>query len=163
MSDFKHAPLPRHPALAPLSRDHYLGLVQAQHLLKASAQNSVARRKAVAEFLDAWQQEIKPHFDAEERLLSDCLDAGDRRMLLDEHAAIVELAARFPALRKQVEPAADRLAQLGNMLEKHIRWEERVLFPRLQKQLKPEQLEILGQQTAALETRRPRSPERKKS
>ena len=71
MTRFKHSPIERHEALTPFSRDHYTGLVQAQHLSKAAESDAVARRKAIAEFVDAWDTEIAAHFADEERLLAE--------------------------------------------------------------------------------------------
>ncbi|MBZ0173395.1 MAG: hypothetical protein K8E66_13510, partial [Phycisphaerales bacterium] len=86
MPSFEHAPLKRHEGLAPLSRDHYLGLVQARRLIQSADEDDVARRKAVAEFIDAWDRDIVTHFRDEERLLTGLMDDADQRRLFDEHA-----------------------------------------------------------------------------
>ena len=123
MARFEHAPIERHEALAPLSRDHYVGLVQAQHLKKSADADDVARRKAIAEFIDAWDHEIAPHFADEERLLVDLASEADRQRLLEEHQRLRELAGQARELRHQTDPAADLVRQVREKLEEHIRWE----------------------------------------
>jgi len=157
MKNFEHAPIERHEALAPLSRDHYVGLVQARHLKKAADADDVARRKAIAEFVDAWDSEIAEHFADEERLLLELADDADGQRLLQEHQQLTDLADQARALRRQTDPDAAVLRQIGQSLDEHIRWEERELFVRLQDQLSDEQLAELGHQTAPIEQSRPRS------
>lgn len=157
MAKFANAPIERHEALAPLSRDHYAGLVQAQHLKKAADADDVARRKAIAEFVDAWDTEMADHFADEERLLADLATAGDRERLLHEHQQLGKLVEQARELRHQTDPAADVVRQIGETLERHIRWEERELFVRLQEQLSEEELADLGRQTEPIEQARPRN------
>lgn len=166
MSASEHPAIVRHEALAPLSRDHYAGLVQAQHLIKAgdvTKSLSVDRRQAVAEFLDIWQREIQPHFQDEEHLLLDLMNDADRKQMLHEHQQVRALAEQLKKLRKEIDPDPDTLTQLGRLLNGHIRWEERQLFNRLQQTLTPAQLKHLQQLTAVLEAGRPRNICRDKS
>jgi hypothetical protein len=157
MSDYEHAPIVRHDALAPLSRDHYSGLVQARRLIRAGEGDDVARRKAVAEFIHAWDREIVEHFRDEERMLCGLIDDEDRARLLDDHACLSALAADVRTMRQRIDPDPSALRQLGEALERHIRWEERDLFNRLQGRLDAAQLAELQHQTASLEASRPRS------
>ncbi|MCC6682632.1 MAG: hemerythrin domain-containing protein [Phycisphaeraceae bacterium] len=129
---FEHAPLKRHPSLQPLSRDHYQGLVQAQHLMKAANGNAQDRRKAVADFLDVWSRLIEPHFDDEEGLLVGLVHDAHRRRLLEGHRRLRELAAEGREHRRQVDPGAAWVRDLGETLNAHIRWEERELFTTLE-------------------------------
>lgn len=163
MPTFEHAPIERHQALAPLSRDHYVGLVQARHLIRAADDDEIARRKAVAEFVDAWDTEIVQHFRDEERLLSDLMDKADRERLLDEHERLSNLVSRVRALLHQVDPEAVVLRELGELLERHIRWEERDLFNRIQERVNLAQLAELQRLTDVIETTRKRDARRSQS
>lgn len=154
MSRFKQPPIARSEALQPFSRDHYVGLVQAQHLLKAADADAVARRKAVAAFMDAWTQEIEVHFADEERLLLDHLDEAGRDRLLAEHAKLRELAEQAGEQRREVDPNASMLRELGQRLNDHIRWEERELFTGLEQKLDEQTLAAIGQQTSEIEANR---------
>lgn len=154
---FDNAPISRHEALAPFSRDHYTGLVQARHLIKAARRDAVARRKAVAEFVDAFAGDIAIHFSDEEELLAGLLTPEDHHRLVSEHERLTMLADEARALRREVDPDPARLTEIGDALEAHIRWEERDLFNRLQQTITPAQLDHLAANTAALEAARPRN------
>lgn len=156
MNRFQHRPITRHEALAPFSRDHYLGLVRARHLIKAADADAVARRKAIAEFIDGFDHEIAEHFDDEERLLVDLLDEAHRERLIAEHRALRESADHARQLRKQVDPDPETLRQIGQALDDHIRWEERELFQHIQSTLSEAQLRVLQGHTAPIEQSRPR-------
>lgn len=160
MTSPEYPPIVRHEALAPLSRDHYAGLVQAQHLIKAgdtAKSLSVDRRQAVAEFLDSWQREIQPHFDDEEKLLDGLMSDADQKQFLSEHQQLRTLALQLKALRKEIDPDPEKLTELGHLLNSHIRWEERHLFNQLQQSLTKTQLKELQQRTEVLEQSRPRN------
>ncbi|MCK6485190.1 MAG: hemerythrin domain-containing protein [Phycisphaerae bacterium] len=152
-------PLQRHPSLQPFSRDHYVGLVQAQRLIKANASSPAKqRRDALAGFLRAWNEEIRVHFDDEERLLLPITaDASQRRQLTDEHAELRSLAAEAERLAGAVDVDASWLNRVGALLERHIRWEERELFPAIERTAGAEDIRRLESETAAIEAARPRN------
>lgn len=132
MADFQTPPLKRHPALQPLSRDHYVGLVQGRHLMKAADGNAVARRAAVAAFIDAWDTEIAEHFDDEERLLGPLADEVGRTRMHREHDQIRALVENARQRRRKIDPGEAWIRTLGQTLTDHIRWEERELFPAIE-------------------------------
>ena len=154
---FKHRPIPRHESLAPLSRDHYIGLVQARRLCQAAAADPASRRKTLAAFADAWRHEIAVHFEDEERLLLPRAEPADGERLRAEHAALRDLAGQALAERREVDPDPQVLERLGSQLNAHIRWEERELFNRVQESLGVEERSALQDRTALLEASRRRS------
>lgn len=157
MSGNETPPIKRHDALAPLSRDHYVGLVHAHRLMKAASKDRVARHKALADFLEAWHTEIEPHFRDEERLLPPLIESDeDRGRLFDEHAAIERAAEEAVIKRRAVDPDPDFVERLGRDLEQHIRWEERVLFNRVQDSASERQLDNLAEATDLVEQARNR-------
>jgi quercetin dioxygenase-like cupin family protein/hemerythrin len=133
----------RHPALEPFSRDHNVGLILARRLMRNEA-------SAVTEFQQAWQEELEDHFDEEERLLSP--------LLLEEMRA--RLFAEHDALRKSATSASDGslsqegAAKLGQLLDEHIRWEERELFEWIQQHVPEPTLESLSRYASQMEARR---------
>jgi|GEM_PF-199769 len=148
-------PLKRHPALQPLSREHMSGLIQARNLQRAAGADSVARTRAIAEFVMVWQSEIGEHFNDEERLLLPLMTSRElRERLLSEHRVLRELAGRCE--RDPGGVAADRevIRTLGTLLHDHIRWEERVYLEVVQRQ-HPEALALLAHESEAIEHRRP--------
>jgi iron-sulfur cluster repair protein YtfE (RIC family) len=120
----------RAPELLTLSHQHHSALVVARHLRLAAA-GERPLEAAAAEFLEAWEREIHPHFVAEEEVLLPpfARAAGAEDSLIrrtDEEHAALRAAAR--ALREG--PAGtEEVRELGQALEAHIRFEERVLFP----------------------------------
>ncbi len=156
MPRFQTPPLKRHHPLKPLSRDHYVGLAQSQHLMKAADGDATDRRAAIAEFLDAWEMHIAEHFNDEERLTGPLADEGDRTRLLDEHQQLRALAAEARKRRRQIDPDACWIRELGRLLNEHIRWEERALFPALESTA-GEKLDLLRAQADQIEQSRRRA------
>ena len=132
----------RHVSLRPLSRDHHGGLVHARRLSRAADGGAAERRAAADAFDRAWRAEILEHFAEEERhlppLLAGAAASEAAARLLGEHA---DLRARAEIVRASAEPEAMRA--LGERLTEHIRWEERELFPLLERSLTEAQLDAL--------------------
>lgn len=153
-----YPPLKRHSALQPLSREHYTGLTLAQRLLKAARGDAADRRRAVDEFLAGWEAEISVHFSDEESLLPDLIpDPDQHRRLLDEHERIRAMVKKAASLREDEVIEPELLGELGQLLNDHIRWEERVLFPAIEQAASAEQLARLENETKVLQASRPRS------
>lgn len=119
----------RSEALAPLSRDHHQGLFVALQLKRADGSSAAAARRA---FLDFWEQAERHHFRVEEERL---LPAFARHAEAD-HPAVVRVLVEHVDLRRRAQDLAAEeamepsgLSELGERLERHIRHEERVLFP----------------------------------
>lgn len=155
-------PLKRHPSLQPFSREHMSGLVLARNLRRRPLSDA-ERRAILADFARLWEQELAPHFADEERILLPVTpDESLKQRLLSEHARLRELAAAIPSASAPRD-AEHVMQRLGDQLEEHIRWEERVLFEAIQAHA-PDALGALHAQTQALERdrpgARPRRPER---
>jgi hemerythrin-like domain-containing protein len=127
----------RHEALAQLSRDHHQALFQAQRLRRATEEDAEA---VAAGFLDFWRSIGHLHFRAEEEVLlpsyaayADATDDAVVRVLVD-HTLIRRDA-------KALEGGdLDRVCELGDRLEAHVRHEERVLFPMIEQALPDDEL-----------------------
>lgn len=143
----------------PLSRDHYMGLVQGQHLIKAASESNVDRRAAVAAFIDVWDTHLAGHFDDEERLLGPLADEARLARLLEEHHRLRAMADEARQQRRTVDPDAQWVREVGQALLDHIRWEERELFASIQSTRSAE-LDALREEAERIEASRPRSIER---
>ncbi len=131
----------RMEALAPLSREHHETLILAQ-LLKLGAPDykglpTTTEGKAEYAF-ERYQQKIQSHFENEETMLKKVLlQHEELRLIIDdilqEHAKLSQLFTSLPG----TEVSEARLDVLGHLLQKHIRKEERVLFPKLQEVCSP--------------------------
>ena len=129
----------RSEELAPLSRDHHRGLFAALKLRR----DAPDAREA---FLAFWP-EGQRHFAIEEELL---LPAFARHAPADHEAIVrvlvehVDLRRRAQDLAADADPPAGALRELGDRLHAHIRHEEDVLFPLVERALPREELMALG-------------------
>lgn len=116
----------RHPSLQPLSDDHHRALVLARRLRRESTGMDAGALEGLArEVRQEFGAELEPHFRVEERWLLPALEdrGGDRlaAQTLEDHA---RLRALVHGLWSE-----DTAQELGTLLERHVRFEERVLFP----------------------------------
>ena len=124
----------------------------AQQLRRSSEQTAADARQA---FLSFWHAEGHHHFRVEEDLL---LPAFARHGPADHEAVVrvlvehVDLRCRATSVEAQ-QPSHDELLELGEALARHIRHEERVLFPLIEATLPKAELADLGQAIAAAEAR----------
>ena len=119
-------PIKRHKALQPLSRQHHFGLLFSWKLRKGFAKNiEISRLANYSKWF--YENEIKPHFEAEERHLFTILDANNELVIraLKEHREIEKL------FNDTANPTQS-LSILEDLLQEHIRFEERVLFNEIQ-------------------------------
>lgn len=116
----------RHPSLQPLSDDHHRALVLARRLRRTSTGADPTVLGALArEVQREFDEAIEPHFRVEERWLLPVLERrGEGRLAaqtLEDHARLRTLV--------HDQWSEDTAQELGMLLEKHVRFEERVLFP----------------------------------
>ncbi len=124
----------RRPELVPLSRDHNHVLQLARRARQAA---DSASERDITEcwqaLREAWQSAMSAHFAAEERLLFPRLhEHGQAELATElerEHDAIRRTLTRTDRLD------ATRLGVLGEVLEHHVRVEERRAFPLLERSL----------------------------
>lgn len=139
----------RHPALRPLSHDHHHGLVEARRLRRAADGEVAARREAAAAFLRFYSSETIRHFREEEEtvfpLLVDEPDpAGEllTRAVL-EHQRLHALVERLDRAVAAGDPRPELMRETAELLESHIRFEERTLFPFVEDTVAGERLDGL--------------------
>ncbi len=132
--------MPRNEALIPLSHDHHHGLVVALRLKKggpASPNDSwlEGADNQAPQLLAFADSELLNHFLLEEELVFPVLlNLGIDEIstltheLLEEHQA---MRASLDAIRQS--PNSTVLKHFGELLEAHIRKEERILFPLIER------------------------------
>jgi|SRR3990172_8364917 len=126
----------RHKSLIPLSRDHYEGLLLSQQIgadrvmMNGWPPDPVGRARFVARF---YEEHLKIHFVAEEESLFPSVTNHVPQAshlvneLIGEHRAMEEFVSRFA---KADSPTVTKeLNEFAEILERHIRKEERQLFP----------------------------------
>ncbi|MCZ4306708.1 hemerythrin domain-containing protein [Zoogloeaceae bacterium G21618-S1] len=113
----------RDPRLVPLSREHHAALRLARALIGGTG----------VVMLTQMRPELQAHFEEEERDLLPVLRAAGEhalvRRLLSEHAQLVRLFDDAQAGR--------RCAEAGEALIAHVRFEEREMFPAVERHLAP--------------------------
>ena len=126
----------RHESLAPLSREHHAALLLAQLLKKNAAAYKGMPADTEGKILYAagfYSSHLIPHFADEEKVFE---KLKGKSVHLDD--AIKETIAEHVLLRKLFEEIANQQDPLtfndtlGRSLEKHIRKEERELFPMIE-------------------------------
>ena len=137
----------RHRALIPLSHDHHHALVAAKRLREAAAGASEPG-DAVAAFAAFFREVTIPHFREEEEVFFPLVATSEEarpfvvRALLEHQ----ELHALVAELGRSDEPRST-MGTVADLLEAHVRLEERELFP-LVERLALGELERLPEPTA---------------
>lgn len=119
--------------LRPLSSEHHQALLVAFQLKKGLAGHgdSAGAPKDLPGLLGLArrfeEQVFRTHARAEEELLGRYLPPADMARLRAEHAEMTRLLEEARSARANDVRA--RLGAFADLLERHIRWEERELFP----------------------------------
>jgi iron-sulfur cluster repair protein YtfE (RIC family) len=126
----------RHPSLLPLSHDHHHGLALAlrcrkQALGQIKPMGAQGLRQRAQEFLDFYATELDSHFRAEEEILF-----PEMRMRVPKSSQLIDELLRDHETIRRAAPRLEGgtelgklIFDLGDLLERHIRREERELFP----------------------------------
>lgn len=135
-------PIKRMIELQPLSRQHHNGLLFCFFIEKGIKKH--ADKILMKDFcMYFWENDLQHHFEIEEINLAkfssyDLLREGISRML-DEHLYIRKFFQNPEVL---VEYSI--FDQLQLLIDKHIRFEERELFPLIQSTISPDEMQELG-------------------
>jgi hemerythrin-like domain-containing protein len=122
-------PLKRDEGLIPFSHDHHHGLRFCRKV-KEQIKNNMAPSLIAAFICQTWEDSMKKHFQEEETLLLPLLSPADPLRIKTEkdHLGIKALVETIEA-----NPDIIYLRFFAEKLIAHIRFEERKLFPYLQK------------------------------
>ncbi len=128
-------PIKRNEALVQLSRDHHYGL-----LLCWKIREGIKRRiepQRIKNYVDwFWLHHLEQHFEIEEKYLFPIL--GNQNEMVEQ--ALAE-HRRLKVLFENENDLHNSISLIEKELEKHIRFEERVLFNEIQKHATKEQLQ----------------------
>jgi iron-sulfur cluster repair protein YtfE (RIC family) len=126
----------RHPGLIPLSHDHHHGLALAlrcrkQALGQIKPTGAEGLRLRASEFLTVYATELSSHFEAEERILFPemTLHVPESEQLIADLVRDHETVRLAVAKLHATAGLGKVIFDLGDLLERHIRREERELFP----------------------------------
>jgi hemerythrin-like domain-containing protein len=143
----------RHASLIPLSQDHHHGLALAlrcrkQALGQIKPMGAEGLRERAKEFVVFYRAHLVPHFRAEEEALFPLL----RSAVPECQDMIAELVRDHRQIRQAIPQLEDGtglaklIFDLGDLLERHIRKEERDLFPLFEQHVEGRQAETVGEE-----------------
>ena len=136
----------RHESIVVLSRDHHFGLLFCWKIRTALKKNiALERIRPYVSYF--WDNHLKHHFEEEETLLFALLQDELCKQAISEHN---EIRRHIEAIAETNDVSANALVLLADSLDNHIRFEERVLFPHIEKNLSEEVLAGIGNQLVKL-------------
>ena len=146
----------RHPALIPLSHDHHHGLALAlrcrKHALgQLNPGDPAAMEACAAEVSRFFNGNLAAHFEAEETVLFPLMSAYEECREL-----VARLQGDHRKFREMLSGPMERgalpkfLFDFGDLLEQHIRSEERQLFPAFETLVPADDAERAGKEIKRL-------------
>jgi iron-sulfur cluster repair protein YtfE (RIC family) len=141
----------RHESLVPLSREHHHGLALCLGIHREIGNHIEDRawlKKNAEKAADFFATDLRAHFKAEEEIVFPAMIAMKEAVatiaqLIDEHRHLNELALQLRTTPPG-ETAASLLQEFADLLEAHIRCEERVLFPIYERNIASSAAERVG-------------------
>lgn len=140
----------RHETLIPLTHDHHHALAQARRLLDVEGmEDQTDRRNLTNDFVNFYFGRAVRHFHEEEELffapLIDIPEARD--LVLRAVADHLRLHALVRGIRRQSasgEADQQRLNEISRLLTEHVRFEEKELFPLIERLIPEAELQDLA-------------------
>lgn len=131
------SPIRRHPLIVPFSRDHHFGLLLSWKI-KQGIKNQVDAERISDYVIYFYEKALVPHFRLEEEQLFPHFSAGHAgcQQALREHTQLEFLVNEL----HRDKAGTVILQAFADLLEKHIRFEERILFNQLQTEIYDPQL-----------------------
>ena len=130
----------RHEALVQLSRDHHFGLLLCWKL-KEGLKKDISVERMSKYIVLFYEQNLKPHFAEEEETIF--------LILGNAHPLIEEAISQHRELEKMISDGFETPEQIQtfrDLLELHIRTEERQIFPEIENTATEEELQNLLKQ-----------------
>ncbi len=137
----------RHESIVALSREHHFGLLFCWKI-RQGIKNQVPAERILPYIAYFWKQHLKSHFDEEETLLFAPLKDDLVAQAIGEHRHIRSLVETLS--QGNENPTPDSLLSLADAVDNHIRFEERTLFPHIEKALPEDQLAVMGEKIQQL-------------
>ncbi|MES2003437.1 MAG: hemerythrin domain-containing protein [Bacteroidota bacterium] len=136
----------RNEHLRTLSRDHHFGLLFCWKI-RQGLKNKIATVRIRQYVNYYWVSYLHQHFLDEETVLFNPLNDRLCNMGISQHKKI---EAQIKYINEAEEGDTDAYKLLADLVDKHIRFEERELFPYLESVLSEEKMAIIGEQLKAM-------------
>lgn len=135
----KRRGIKRHESLQPLSRHHMVALHLALKLKRAGTDKSqLTKEELKQEVQDFWMPDGRDHFREEEEILLTAFAQHapiNRQEIIDMLLEHVQVRALIDTILKMEDIDLTVMHELGEVLENHVRKEERIVFPMIEKAL----------------------------
>lgn len=126
----------RHESIVALSREHHFGLLFCWKIRQGiKKQVPPERIRPYVKYF--WDNHLQGHFEEEETLLFAYLQDNLVEQAVFEHKHIRELVETVGNINPATE---NQLNNLADTVDDHIRFEERTLFPHIERELPEEKL-----------------------
>jgi hemerythrin-like domain-containing protein len=136
-------PIKRNENIVKLSRDHHASLLFCWKLRQGIKHHTAADR--ILKYVQYFRtHHFAPHFKEEEELLFAPLKDEKVLKAISDHKTINGLINDLNISKPN--ELENKLSQLADAVDEHVRYEERILFPHLETEFSDEQLENIGKQ-----------------
>ncbi len=137
----KKSPIKRSAELIPLSRDHHNGLLLCWKI-RQGINRGIDTDRIAAYISHVFDTELALHFELEEQILFSLIPEDEKfKRASNEHFQLREIVLTL----RHRKATIDTLLSFANLLESHIRYEERDLFNYIETHIQTVQLRIAGE------------------
>jgi hemerythrin-like domain-containing protein len=133
-------PIKRNENIVKLSKDHHASLLFCWKL-RQGIKYHVAIGRLIKYVQYFWVHHFSTHFKEEEEFLFKPLKDEVVQKAIDDHEKIKTFIDQVTFSETGKD---DVLLELVELVDQHVRYEERILFPHLEKKLSDAQLETIG-------------------
>lgn len=139
----ENKPIKRNENIIPLSKDHHTTLLFCWKLKQgARLQSDPEVMKKYVDYF--WKEHMVDHFREEEEILFAPAGGEMVQRAITEHQQIKGQVERIRVA--EGEPLKSELLKLAELVDAHVRFEERQLFPHLEETIGADQLAAIGKQ-----------------
>ncbi len=133
----------RNENIVKLSRDHHASLLFCWKI-RQGLKHHIDLDRMINYVKYFWTQHFGPHFGEEEAFLFAPLKDEKVQKAIDDHKKIRGFIEVLNV--SHLQDRGENLLKLADMVDEHVRYEERILFPHLESALSDEQLTQIGTQ-----------------
>jgi hemerythrin-like domain-containing protein len=140
-------PIKRNENIVKLSQDHHASLMFCWKL-RQGVKYEVPVQRMIKYVQYFWEHHFSIHFKEEEEFLFASLNDDKIQKALDDHQKIKTFINEINNTGS--ESPLDIIWELADMVDEHVRYEERILFPHLESALTQNELENIGRQISSI-------------
>ena len=133
-------PIKRSEHIMQLSREHHFSLLFCWKV-RNGVKKDIDHDRIIKYILYFWKEHLLPHFSEEDILFEQVDDAFVQRAYA-EHQELNEILEQLKTA--SIEKKAVLIPKIANLVDNHVRFEERELFPHLERAIPESQLAIIG-------------------